>query len=93
MNDGVLVTSSTCTGSGSTDPLLQIPHELSAVLTLKRGAQIRASSITSSPSPARNLGNVVKRGTPSKGNLREDNPSSPLLQTALSLKKKRESIV
>jgi hypothetical protein len=85
--------SGTCAGTGSTDPLLQIPHELSAVLTLKRGSQIRASSITSSPSPARNKGNVVKRASSSKGNPAEDNTYSPLLQTAMSLKKKRESIV
>ena len=87
-----------CPGSESTDPLLQIPNELSAVLTLKRGAQLRGSSITSSTSPARNLGNVVKRGnstTKNAGNnQREENKtSSPLLQNALSLKKKRESIV
>ena len=86
--------SSTCPGTGSTDPLLQIPHELSAVLTLKRGVQIRTSSLTSSPSPARNLGGLVKRtSSKTNANSREDCTSSPLLQTPLSLKKKRESIV
>ena len=88
--------SGTCPGSESTDPLLQIPNELSAVLTLKRGAHLRGSSITSSPSPARNLGNVIKRGNSStkNGHSGEENSTpSPLLQNALSLKKKRESIV
>ena len=91
----MMVPSSTCTGTGSTDPLLQIPHELSAVLTLKRGAQIRATSIASSPSPLRNSGNQAKKGLSSKGNLNsgEDEKSSSVLQAALSLKKKRESIV
>ena len=89
----MMAPSITCPGSGSTDPLLQIPHELSAVLTLKRGSQIRASSITSSPSPARNKGNIAKRASSSKSNPAEDNTCSPLLQTAMSLKKKRESIV
>ena len=96
INDVNTAPTGPCLGSESTDPLLQIPNELSAVLTLKRGAQLRGSSITSSPSPARNLGNVVKRGNSSTkvGNSgEENNTSSPLLQTALSLKKKRESIV
>ena len=96
INDVNTAPTGSCLGSESTDPLLQIPNELSAVLTLKRGAQLRGSSITSSPSPARNLGNVVKRGNSSTkvGNSgEENNTSSPLLQTALSLKKKRESIV
>ena len=87
--------SSTCPGTGSTDPLLQIPHELSAVLTLKRGVQIRTSSLTSSPSPARNLAGSVKRASFSKTNANpgEESSPSPLHQTPLSLKKKRESIV
>ena len=87
--------SSACPGTGSTDPLLQIPNELSAVLTLNRGSHVRASSITSSPSPARNLVNVVKRGPMNKGNAAAGDDGTPasLLQTALSLKKKRESIV
>ena len=91
----VMTPSSTCAGTtGSTDPLLQIPHELSAVLTLKRGAQIRTSSLSSSPSPARDLGGSTK-GRASKTNTipGEEITSSPLLQTPLSLKKKRESIV
>lgn len=96
INDIAMAPSGTCPGSESTDPLLQIPNELSAVLTLKRGAHLRGSSITSSPSPARNLGNVIKRGNSStkNGHSGEENSTpSPLLQNALSLKKKRESIV
>ena len=40
-------------GEGSSDPLLQIPDELSAVLTLKRGVHIRAVSSSSRSSEDR----------------------------------------
>ena len=65
-------------GSGSTDPLLQIPTELSAVLTLKRGGASSARGSTHSASSTfrpSTSGNSSDKNTP---NL---------------LKRKRESIV
>ena len=68
---------------GSTDPLLQIPTELSAVLTLKRnGQQITTTSSTFRP-----------QGAAGSGAGAADADKKPGSKTPLLLKRKRESIV
>ena len=67
-------------GSGSTDPLLEMPEELSAVLTLKRGVQIRGGTKRGAGSSASTVSGVVVEQSTRK------------LTTPL-LKRKRESIV
>ena len=63
--------------SGSTDPLLQIPSQLSAVLTLKRG----------------NSGGGGTRESPRSRNLQVKTSSTDNSNRTPLLKRKRESIV
>ena len=63
--------------SGSTDPLLQIPSQLSAVLTLKRG----------------NNGGGGTRESPRSRNLQVKTSSTDNSNRTPLLKRKRESIV
>ena len=92
INEIGVTPSSTCAGAGSTDPLLQIPDGLSAVLSLKRGVQNRSAA---SSCPGNNLGGPSKKSISSTANSNSQGEvlSSALLHTPLSLKKKRESIV
>ena len=73
-------------GSGSTDPLLQIPTEISAVLTLKRGG-------TSGPAMPGAAITTSSTFRPAAAGNAKNSPSSGGSRTPLLLKRKRESIV
>ena len=66
--------------SGSTDPLLQIPSQLSAVLTLKRGGGPSSSASSNQSKKAKSGSTLISHQS-------NDSNRTPLL------KRKRESIV